>query len=425
MQPENTNSFLSVRTVAGWAVVLVTFSFSVGAVVGAYKNAQVASVASAIGLAQFSPPPGVDFSPVWKAWTVIDERFVPARISTSTATSTEATGATDPQERVWGMIEGLASSLGDPYTLFLPPTDAKIFEEDISGNFEGVGMEIAIRENILTVVSPLKDSPAAKAGLKAADKILKIDDADTRSMSVEAAVKRIRGTKGTTVTFKVLREGEADFLTIPVVRDVINIPTIKTELRKDGVFLIQLYNFSALSAGLFRDALREFKDSGSHRLILDLRGNPGGYLEASVDMASWFLPLGSVVVTEDYGDRGEDIVHRSRGYNIFDDSLDMVILVDRGSASASEILSGALQHYKIAQLVGTNTFGKGSVQELVPITTGTSLKITVARWLMPSGFQIPNDGIPPDTEVKIEKKDVEAGKDPQLDKAVELLLKGE
>ena len=157
-------------------------------------------------------------------------------------------------------------------------------------------------------------------------------------------------------------------------------------------------------------------------MILDLRGNPGGYLEASVDIASWFLPQGSIVVTEDYASRQSDIVHRSRGYDVFNKNLRMVILVDRGSASASEILAGALKHYGIAKLVGVNTFGKGSVQELVEITSETSLKITVARWLNPGGVQIPNEGIAPDIEVKVSKEDAEAGKDPQLNKAIEILL---
>jgi carboxyl-terminal processing protease len=214
-------------------------------------------------------------------------------------------------------------------------------------------------------------------------------------------------------------------LEIKVTRDVINIPTIDSELRPDGIFVIELYNFSAVSSGLFRNALRDFIQSGSNKLIFDLRGNPGGYLEAAVEIASWFLPQGSAVVTEDYADKQSDIVHRSRGYNVFSSDLKMVILVDRGSASASEILAGALQHYGIAQLVGTNTFGKGSVQELVPITADTSLKITVARWLNPGGKQIPVEGIPPDVEVKRTDEEIKEGKDSQLDKAIEILKKAQ
>lgn len=412
---------LSVRVAALGAAVFVAVGFLAGAVAGSTHAAPAAVIVSVMGIGEtYAAPEGVDFSPVWKAWKVIDERYVPPHVATTTATSTP-NGSTDMQARVWGLIEGLAASTDDPYTVFLPPVQAEIFSEDISGNFEGVGMEIAIRDNVLTVVSPLKDSPSFKAGVKAGDKIIKIDNADTRGITIETAVQHIRGPKGTIVTLTVVREGAAEPMEIKVTRDVINIPTIETELRTDGVFVIELYNFSAVSSGLFRDSLREFVESGSNKLVLDLRGNPGGYLEASVEMASWFLPQGAVVVTEDYADKKNNIVHRSRGYDVFSDNLEMVMLVDRGSASASEILAGALQHYGIAKLVGTNTFGKGSVQELVPITPETSLKITVARWLTPGGAQIPQDGIAPDVEVKPTEEDIKEGRDVQLLKAVEIL----
>ena len=420
---EQESKGLSMRFAAMGAAVFVAVGFFAGAIAGSTHAAPAAVVVSVMGLGEvYAPPEGVDFSPVWKAWNIIDERYVPPHVATTSATSSP-TGATDPQARVWGLVEGLAGSVDDPYTVFLPPVEAEIFNEDISGNFEGVGMEIAIRDSILTVVSPLKDSPSFKAGVKAGDRIIKIDNADTRGITIETAVQHIRGPKGTVVTLAVVREGVAEPLEIKVTRDVINIPTIETELRSDGIFVIELYNFSAVSSGLFRNSLREFIESGSNRLILDLRGNPGGYLEAAVEMASWFLPQGAVVVTEDYADKKNNIVHRSRGYNVFNENLKMVIIVDRGSASASEILAGALQHYGIAQLVGTNTFGKGSVQELVPITPETSLKITVARWLTPGGAQIPQEGITPDMEVKPTEEDTKEDKDVQLLKAVEILGK--
>ncbi len=414
------------RTISLWtgAAVLVfatALSFAGGIVVGAQRNG-IAQTALASALLPAAQPENVDFSPVWRAWKIIDQRYVPSRVGTSTA-STSPNGATDPQERVWGLVQGLAASLDDPYTVFLPPAEAEIFEDDISGAFEGVGMEIAIRDQRLVVVSPLKDSPAFTAGVKAGDHIYKIDGTESRGLGVDEAVKLIRGPKGSVVILTIVREGETEPLEIKVTRDVINIPTIQTELRSDGIFVIELYNFSAVSSGLFRDALREFVQTSSNKLILDLRGNPGGYLQAAVEMASWFLKAGDVVVTEDYADKDDAIIHKSLGYNIFTDKLQMVILVDRGSASASEILAGALRHYGIAKLVGTNTFGKGSVQELLPITQDTSLKITIARWLDPAGVQIPNDGITPDVKVENSEEDVQAGRDLQLEKAVELLKK--
>jgi carboxyl-terminal processing protease len=417
---------ISLTTAIIVAAVAVVVAFGGGVILGGKKySVSGFSVSASESLLSNSAPLGVDFSPVWKAWEVIDEKFVSTKVevaTTSTSTPNTPTGLEDPQLRVWGMVQGLAASLDDPYTVFLPPSDAEIFEDDISGAFEGVGMEIAIRDSVLTVVSPLKGTPAFRAGLKSADRIISIDGNSTKGMDIGAAVKRIRGPKGTVVTFEVIREGAADVLEIEVTRDTISIPTLDAELREDGIFKIELLNFSAVSPSLFRDALREFVQSGSDKLLLDLRGNPGGFLGASVDIASWFLQTGKVVVTEDYGNKQKPLVHRSRGYNIFNDNLKMVILVDRGSASASEILAGALQSHRVAQLVGTNTFGKGSVQELVDITSDTSLKITVARWLTPSGDPIPNDGIAPDIEVKVTQEDIDAGDDPQLEKAVEILL---
>ena len=187
------------------------------------------------------------------------------------------------------------------------------------------------------------------------------------------------------------------------------------------MFVIRLYSFSAQSPRLFRDALRKFVESGSNKLLLDLRGNPGGYLEAAVDMASWFLPAGKIIVTEDSGKNGKRAPHRSRGYDIFNKNLKFVILVNAGSASASEILAGALQEHGVAKLVGTKTFGKGSVQEVVKLTPETNLKVTVARWLTPNGVSISLAGLKPDVEVKMTPEDIEKKRDLQTDKAIQLL----
>lgn len=377
-----------------------------------------APISSGIG-SSGAQPSDVDFSPVWKAWDVINEKFVPAAVATSTPVATST--AELNQERVWGMITGLAGSLNDPYTYFLPPSDNKLFTEDMSGSFEGVGMEIAVRDQVLTVVSPLKGSPAEKAGIKSGDKIMKIDDTDTQGMDITAAVKRIRGPGGSAVTLSILREGWASPREIKVTRGSISVPAMETKQLPDGVFVLSLMSFTANSPDLFRSGLREFVQSGDTKLILDLRGNPGGYLDAAVDMASWFLSSGKVIVTEDYAGHAQNIVHRSRGYDVFNENLKMVILVDHGSASASEILADALRYYGKAKLVGDITFGKGSVQELIDITPDTALKLTIARWLGPDGKQIPNTGILPDVKVKITDEDVKAGKDPQLDKAVEIV----
>ena len=360
----------------------------------------------------------VDFEPFWLAWQKIDDNFVSTN-STTTTTNEKA----DTQTRVYGAIAGMVASLGDPYTVFFPPVESKTFSEEIGGQIEGVGMEVDVRDGVLTVIAPVKDSPAYKAGIKAGDKILKIDEKSTEGLITEEAIKLIRGKKGTTVTLTLFREGAKEPLVISIVRDVINLPTVDTET-KNGVFVIHLYTFSAISPNLFRDALREFYESGNNKLIIDLRGNPGGYLEAAQDMASWFLPAGAVIVKEDFRKESDVQIFRSRGYNIFNDSLKLAILIDGGSASASEILAGALHDHGKATLIGTRSFGKGSVQELFEITDNpkTSLKVTIAKWLTPNGLSISHQGLTPDVEVKLDEEAFKKDRtDTQLLKAIEVL----
>ena len=346
------------------------------------------------------------FAPFWKVWQVLDQKYVKSASST-------------PQDKIWGAIEGLASSYKDPYTVFFPPSQSKLFLDDISGNFGGVGMEIGIKNSQLVVVSPLKDSPASRAGVKSGDAILKIDATSTQGMPVDQAVSYIRGPKGTEVSITFVPVGAKEPIVKKIVRDTINIPTLDTESLPGGIFNIKLYSFTAQSPNLFRNALRDFIASGDHKLILDLRGNPGGYLDAAWDMASYFLPAGKLVVTEDFGTKSTPNVFKSKGYNVFNSNLKMLILVNEGSASASEILAGALSEQGVAKLVGSKTFGKGVVQELIPITDNTSLKVTVARWLTPGGHNLSENGLDPDYVVS------SASSTPQNDlvqkKAIELL----
>lgn len=355
----------------------------------------------------------IDLSPFWKAWRILDERFVDSHSSTSTATSTI-------EKRVWGAIGGMTNALGDPYTVFLPPEEKKSFEESITGNFGGVGMEIDIKNHILTVVAALKNTPAKQAGIKSGDQVVKIDDRETGALTLTEAVGLIRGEIGTPVTLTI-RRGDEPERPITVIRARISVPTLDTEI-KDGVFIIQLYNFNANAAGAFREALREFIGADTDKLIIDLRGNPGGLLDAAVDMASWFLPAGKPVVIERRGDTEEDKIYRSYGYDIFTDQLKLAILIDGGSASASEILAGALSEYEIATLVGEKSFGKGSVQELVEVTPDSSLKITVAKWLTPKHKSLVDNGLKPDIIVATPEVSAAATKtDPVLLRAVDFL----
>lgn len=357
----------------------------------------------------------VDFDAFWKAWEILNQKFVS---DAGTASSTVAS-STSNQERVYGAIEGMTESLGDPYTTFLSPTENEVFSGDISGEFGGVGMEIGQRDGVLTVISPLKGTPAERAGLKPGDMILSVDGETTEDESVQSAVQKIRGEVGTTVTLSVLSEDANEPRDVEIERATIEIPTIETSTRED-TFVIALYNFSAKSPELFREAAMEFEQSGLDKLVLDLRGNAGGYLQAAVEVASYFVEEGKVVVREDFGNKRDSQVHRSKGYDLIDEDTEVAVLVNGGSASASEIVAGALSDHGVAELVGTQTFGKGSVQELIELTEDTSLKVTVARWMTPDNISISEGGLTPDVEIE-PAEDGGADVDQQLNKAIEIL----
>lgn len=393
-------------------VVLILAAFGAGIYFGKSERSAKNSMPLIESSAETSSST-ISLDQFWTVWNILQDKFV--------YTHKNAKKIND-QDKIWGAIEGMTASYGDPYTVFFPPEESKNFASDISGNFEGIGMELGVKDSNIVVVSPLKDTPAYNAGVKKGDVLLSIDGKSTAGMSVDEAVKLIRGKAGTVVDIKFGREGKSQPIELKITRQVINVPTTETEIKGD-VFIIRLYNFYATSPEQFRLALREFANSGKNKLVLDLRGNPGGYLEAAVDMASWFLPLGKTVVTEDFGPNMDQETYRSKGYDVFSDSLKMVILVDEGSASAAEILAGALSEQGVAKLVGTKTFGKGSVQELINIPPDSSLKVTIARWLTPKGISISDNGLLPDYEVKITDDDIKAGKDPQMDKAIEVLEK--
>ncbi len=403
------------------AILCLGLAFGAGLYLGLsdrfnFASAQGEPTITITSLSGSLQPTNVDFEKFWRAWTLLEQNYVPTHASSTIPTN---------EEKLWGAIAGLAASYGDPYTVFLPPQEAQVFQEDINGEFSGVGMELGTKEGQLVVVAPLKNSPAERAGVRSGDAIIGINGKPTDGMAVDDAVKLIRGPKGTPVDLVFMREGVERPIGITIVRDTIVIPIIQNYLREDGIYVIELYSFSANSTELFRSALRAFMESGSTKLIFDLRGNPGGYLEAAVQMASFFLPLGDAVVSEDFKGKQDNIVHRSIGYNVFQGrELDMAILTDQGTASASEILAGALQQHSVASLVGTKTFGKGSVQELLEIGGGAELKVTIARWLTPNGTSISDGGLTPDIKVERTAADFEADRDPQLDAAV-AWLKGQ
>lgn len=404
----------TVRTGVIFGLVLV-LGFAGGLTVGATGTSHTLSSVPFVGDSlSATPDQSLDFTDFWKVYNVLGSRFVETHASSTVPTT---------QEMLYGAIQGLTASYGDPYTVFFPPAEAKVFQEDIAGNFGGVGMEIGMsKDGVLTIIAPLKNTPAERAGMRPGDLILAIDGKSTEGMSSDVAVKLIRGPKGTKVSFTLYRDSKT--LDLTITRDSISVPTIEnTYDAKTGIYTIALYTFTANSGQLFDTALADMRAKGATKLIIDLRGDPGGYLDAAVAIASHFLPSGTPVVTEDYKGKEQNVVHKSSGTGGIPDGLKTVILMDQGSASAAEILAGALQDQKAATLVGTRSFGKGSVQELVSIGKA-SLKVTVARWLTPSGRSISDGGLTPDIKVERTQADVTAQKDPQKDRAIQFLLTG-
>jgi len=323
------------------------------------------------------------------------------------------------EDLLYGAIEGALGALHDPYTTFFNPSDAKKFEEDIQGNFGGIGAEIGIRDGQLQIIAPLKGNPAEAAGLKAGDKILKVDDTVTNDLSVEEAVKIIRGEEGTEVTLLLFRDDWGEAREFKITRGLVVIPTLDSEFRDDGIVHFKLYNFSANAPYLFYQESLNALTRGAQGVILDLRNNSGGYLDVANSVSGWFLGRGEVIVRESFRS-GEENVMRAQGPAAFAE-VPTVVLVNGGSASASEIVAGALRDNRGIKLIGEKTFGKGTVQEIENLPNGSSLKISVAEWLTPNGVKIDGNGLEPDFVVEITDEDVENDRDPQLDKAIEVL----
>jgi len=356
-------------------------------------------------------PEEIDFSLFWEAYDKIQKEFVdPQRLGVP--------------KMIYGAISGMVKALGDPYTIFLSPDDTKKFLEDVSGRFEGVGMEIGEKKGQLQVIAPLEGTPAQRAGLRPGDKILKINDTLTADLSVDEAVSLIRGPKGTEVTLTILRDEWETPKEMKLVRDVIEIPSLKWELKdgseKQEIAYIKIYQFSEKASFDLAQAAWEIINSPAKKIILDLRNNPGGYLEVAQDIAGWFLERGQVVVVEDFGGKKEQKIYKAEGNAAFLE-YPVVILINQGSASASEILTGALRDNRQVKIIGEKSFGKGSVQELDELTDGSTLKITIANWLTPKGQLITDKGLEPDITISITDEDFEEDRDPQLDKAIEVI----
>ncbi len=349
----------------------------------------------------------VDFNLFWNVWDLLKQEYV------------DKSKLTDKQ-MFYGALKGLVASTGDPYTVFMEPIVAEEFAKDLAGTFEGIGAEIGMRNEIITIVAPLTDMPAEKAGLKAGDKIYAIDGQSTAGMNVDEAVSKIRGPKDTEVTLTIYRDGQDGTKDYKIKRGVIVVKSVRTETKADKIFVIKVTNFNNDTMDLFNQAVSQAVAASPRGIILDLRNNPGGYLDTAVEMASEWIEEG-VVVTEKFSEEKKN-EYLARGRARLKD-FPTVVLVNQGSASASEIVAGALKDYDKATIIGKKTFGKGSVQTLEDLIDGSSVKITVAKWLTPEGVNINDEGITPNVEVDLTADDYGKNIDPQMDKALEILNK--
>lgn len=328
-------------------------------------------------------------------------------------------GELDPQKLVDGAKKGLVTATGDPYSVYFTDEEAKQFNDDLAGKFSGIGAEIGTKDGNLIIVTTLDDSPARKAGLQTNDIIGKVNEDETTGWSVDQAVSKIRGEKGTTVKLTILR-GQ-DVKEFSIVRDNIVNPSVKHEITADNLGYLRISRFAEDTEKLSAAAAQEFKDKGVKGVILDLRGNGGGYIEAAQQVSGLWLDSGKEVVQERTGGKVQDTL-KANGNNVLK-GVPTVVLIDGGSASASEIVAGALSDHKAAQLVGTKTYGKGSVQQLLELPLGGQLKVTIAKWYTPSGKNIDKEGIDADVEVKPTDEQIAANDDIQKAKAIELLKK--
>ncbi len=401
-QPRRSRSFVVVGALLG----IILFAFYAGYQKGQSESAMTETPVT-LNQAVFTNTQdggdkSIDFSLFWKVWNLLKEKYV-------------AHDQLDAKKLFYGAIDGMLAATGDPYTTFFDPEENKEFKEDMDQAFDGIGAEMQMKDSILTVVAPLEDSPAQKAGILAGDKILKINDESTENMTITAAVDKIRGPRGTEVRLTILHPDENGLQEVVVQRDVIRVKSVLLEIR-DGIAIVHVTQFGAETSDEFKKAAEDIRRQTVRGIILDVRNNPGGFLDAAVDLAGYFLPSKSVVVLEEDAEKQRKEL-RTRGNNSFG-SLPIVVLTNKGSASASEILAAALrENRKDVILIGETSYGKGSVQEVVPVSSTTSVKITVAHWLTPKGNQINGVGIKPDEEVKLGREDFEADRDPQFDRA--------
>ncbi|MFA6429017.1 MAG: S41 family peptidase [Patescibacteria group bacterium] len=374
-------------------------------------NGRASSTAtgSVIGLGQSARvdvDQDVDFKLFWELWDTMKEKYYQQPVT--------------DKALFYGAMSGLAQSVGDPYTMFFEPVSAEAFQQQLAGKFQGIGAEIGLKNEQIQIIAPLPDTPAERAGLRAGDWIIKIDGTETVGMTVEKAVSLIRGDKGTKVTLSIYRPNvEKPSFDVTITRDDIQVRSVKTKMLASGLMVIEVTHFNGDTGTLFEQAVQEAKKKQPKGIILDLRNNPGGFLDMALEISGYWVGDQIVVKERRQGKVVETLLGTVRQPAF--GKIPTVVLVNQGSASAAEIVAGALQDHGKAKLVGTKTFGKGSVQDYQSLRDGSAIKITVAEWVTPQERTINKSGLEPDIVVERTAEDYEAERDPQLDRAVGIL----
>jgi carboxyl-terminal processing protease len=354
-----------------------------------------------------SKPENVDFGIFWEAWNIVEKEFIKKDI--------------DYQKMIYGAISGMLSSLGDSYTAFMTPEESQMLSEDLNGSFGGIGVEITAKDGFLVIIAPLDGSPAHSSGIKSGDIITKINGNDVGDYTFIEAINQIRGEKGTTVVLTIISKDEDDAKDVEIMRDTISVESVKWKIIEDDIMYIRISQFGEDVFDNIGKSIEELRRENINKVIVDVRDNPGGYLDACVDATSLFVPE-DVIVWEENREKKQTSINSTHLPRL-DKIGKLIVLVNSGSASSSEIFAGAIQDYKTGVIVGEKTFGKGSVQNLEKISGGGQVKITVAKWLTPQKRQIEKEGILPDIEIDMDSGQIGTDDDRQLMRAIEEVRK--
>lgn len=406
-------------------ITLVTLVFAVGFILGKVGDSPFVTSDKIGEVKNIDKVPDflsedVDFKQFWKVWEYVKNNYVDTDVVET--------------QLFYGALSGLVASLGDPYSVYFDPEISERFKQELAGSFEGIGAEIGIRDNRLTIIAPLPDTPAQRSGLLAGDIVVSIDEESTINIALDYAVSIIRGPKGEEVVLTIFREGEDSTQDISIIRDTIEIDSVRFSRKsskgingeggdefilEDGdIAYVELLYFNENTLADWNKTIQKVLAQNPKGIILDLRNNPGGFLNTAIEIAGEWVN-GDLVVSERLRD-GTEVRHKANRQARLD-TMPTVVLVNGGSASGSEIVAGALQDYGLATIVGETTFGKGSVQDLKHFKDGSSIKLTIAEWFTPNGNNINEEGIKPDIEVERTREQFENDEDPQFDKALEIL----